>query len=668
MLKEEMSSFDIAVISVELDRLVSGFRVNNIYQLNPKTLLLNLHGKESARINLILEAGKRVHITSYELEKPLKPTGFCTVLRKYLQNGVVEKVQQFKFERIVEMVISHKSEQFRLVVEVFGDGNIILVSPDGRILHALSYRRMRDRNIIRSEEFTYPPPMGEDPRTLQRENLNKLKNYGQLEVVKAVARFLGVGGFYAEEILLRSELPKDKPCVSLSDEDLDAIFESLQNLLSSILGGRLEPSVYVNEHGSWVDVSPVQLKKYASFKCVRFASFNEALNEFYMKASVGAKIQDVKNLSAQELSRLERILHDQEEALQEARQKAEVYRKIGDSIYLHFNDLQLLLQRVMAEKREGKDWKIISETLEKEKSESKVPAVYFDALNPKTLSIQVSVEVQSFSLDLKISAQRNAAEYYEMAKKAEKKAAGTQKAIEITRKQIERTRLQETEKVEKVSEQPHVGRKREWYEKFRWFISSDGFLVIGGRDATTNEIIIKKHMEPNDIVFHAEVQGAPFVLVKTQGATPSEQTIREAAQFAASYSSAWKGGFGAVDVYWVRPEQVSKSPPSGEYLPRGSFMIYGTKNYIKGAILEVAVGLKRENQNYRVIGGPTEAITHQTGIHVKLVPGRESSGNIAKQIRKRLAELSSEDVRKEVLRLPLEEIQMFLPAGGGAIK
>jgi hypothetical protein len=163
------------------------------------------------------------------------------------------------------------------------------------------------------------------------------------------------------------------------------------------------------------------------------------------------------------------------------------------------------------------------------------------------------------------------------------------------------------------------------------------------------------------------VQGAPFVVVKTQGEVPSEQTVKEAAQFAASYSQAWKGGLGAVDVYWVRPEQVSKTPPSGEYLPRGAFMIYGTKNYSKGAILEVVVGLIGEYQNLRVIGGPTEAVTHQTKIYVKLVPGREPSGNLAKQIRKKFVEMSPADSMKKALQLPLEEIQSFIPAGGGTI-
>jgi predicted ribosome quality control (RQC) complex YloA/Tae2 family protein len=668
VLKEEMNSFDIAVVTVELDRIVSGHRVDNIYQLNPKTLLLNLHGKEGARTNLIIEAGRRVHATSYDFEKPSKPAGFCMLLRKYLRNGVVEKVQQYMFERIVGITVSSKGEQFNLIVEVFGDGNVILVSPQGKILHAMSYRRMRDRNVIRGEEFIYPPPIGEDPKTLKRENLNALKGRGQIETVKAVARFMGIGGFIAEEILLRSGIPKDKPCVSLSDGDLDAMYESLQELLSNIFGGQLEPCMFVDESGSWVDVAPFHLKKHEGLERVRFTSFNEALDEFYTKAAVGTKTRDVKNLTSQETSRFERILQEQEKALRESQQNAEVYRKIGDAVFLHLNDLQFLLQRVMAEKREGKDWKQISETLEKEKGESRTPAVFFEALNPDALTVQVSVEGQSFGLDLKQSAQKCASDYYEMAKKAKRKVAGTKSAIEKFREQTAKAQLQETEKVERASELPTVARRREWFEKFRWFRSSDGFLVIGGRDAATNEIIVKKHTDPKDVVFHAEVQGAPFVVVKTQGAAPSEQTVKEAAQFAASYSHAWKGGLGAADVYWVRPEQVSKTPPSGEYLPKGAFMIYGTKSYIKGAILEAAVGLIREDQNLRVIGGPAEAIARQTKIYVKLVPGREPSGNLAKQIRKKFVEMSPADSRKEVLQLPLEEIQSFIPAGGGTIK
>ncbi|MBS7657338.1 NFACT family protein [Candidatus Bathyarchaeota archaeon] len=667
-MKEGMNSFDIAAITAELSRKLIDFRVDNIYQINLKTLLLNLHGKEGARISLLIEAGKRVHITFYEMKKPSKPTGFCMVLRKYLRNGVVEKVEQRGFERIIELSILSRGERYRLVVEVFGDGNIILVNSDGRIIQALSYKRMRDRNILRGEKFLYPPQFGLDPRTLDRQKMDDLKSFGSTEVVKALAKFLGIGGIYAEEILLRSGLPKNKLCDSLSIDELDSLFKSLLSLFSLVQAEHFEPHVYLDENGNMIDVAPFPLRRYVNFKCVRFNEFNKALDEFYSKTSFETQLQVARDSVNQEIARIKRILRDQEETLRESKQKAETYRKIGDLIYQHLGDFQLLLERVMAEKRSGKNWKEISEALMKEKSELRVPAIYFKDLNPKTLELQVSVDSQSFSLNLRLSAQKNAAEYYELAKKAEKKAMGANKAIEATREQIEKARHLGSEKIEKASILSHVGKKREWFEKFRWFYSSEGLLVIGGRDATTNEIIVKKHVEPGDMVFHAEIQGAPFVVIKTKGATPSEQTISEAAKFAGSYSSAWKAGMASVDVYWVRPEQVSKTPPSGEFLPKGAFMIYGTKNYVKGVVLEVAIGLIRDAQNLRVIGGPPEAVAHYTENFVQLVPGRETSGKLAKQIRERLASFSADKIRQEVQKLPLEDIQWFIPPGGGAIK
>jgi len=71
-----------------------------------------------------------------------------------------------------------------------------------------------------------------------------------------------------------------------------------------------------------------------------------------------------------------------------------------------------------------------------------------------------------------------------------------------------------------------------------------------------------------------------------------KSTIKEAADFVASYSRAWKETWGIVDVFYVKPSQVSKSPPSGEYLPKGSFIISGKKNFIKNAKTELAIALE----------------------------------------------------------------------------
>jgi len=409
------------------------------------------------------------------------------------------------------------------------------------------------------------------------------------------------------------------------------------------------------------------MKKYSNLRCIRFKSFNEALDEFYAKSFAKERVSDVEGTFEQEIARLERILRNQKETLQKSRRQAETYRKIGEAIYLHLNEIQFLMERIMSEKRAGKNWKEIIEALMREKEKSHVPAVYFEDLNPKTLSLRVSVEDQVFDLDLKISAQRNAAEYYERAKKAEKKARGAEEALKETQMRIEEAKRRRLEETESTSKMPPKKRKREWYEKFRWFYSSDGFLAIGGRDRIQNEILIKKHMDPQDLVFHAEIVGAPFVLLKTEGKQPSENTLYEAAQFAASYSRAWKEGLGSVDVYWVRPDQVSKSPPSGEYLSKGAFMIYGSRNYIRNVPLELAIGAVMNDDQIRIIGGPPQAIAKQTGIYVRIIPGKESSGRLAKRIKDRMIRMLPAEERSEAQKMLLEEIQRFIPSGRGAI-
>ncbi len=667
-MKDALSSFDIAALTAELEHTIVGSRINSIYQINPKTLLLKLRDPKGTYAHLLVEAGRRMHMTVYAFGKPPKPPAFCMVLRKYLENGRIEGFSQYDFERIVEMKVRNHGEEYRLIIELFGEGNIILVGPENRILHALTYRRMRDRNILRGETFEYPPSRGKDPRNLRREDLSEIKGLGRLEVVKALTRILGIGGLHAEEFLLRADIEKNVPCSSLSEKDLDAVFSSLKELLSEVEGGKQKPCVFLDEEGEYVDAAPSQLKRYAGFECKGYRSFNEALDEYYAKVSAGKRVSEAREPIEQQIAELERILHDQERNLEELKRKAGESSKFGDIIYRNLSGIDPLIRRAMEEKRSGKSWQEIAERLEREKAESRYPAVLFQSLKPEALSIHLLVEGQPLSLNLKQSAHENAALCYEAAKKAKKKVEGLEDAIRQSREKIEQAKLQMATKTEETSESQERIKKREWYEKFRWFHSSDGLLVIGGRDASTNETLIKKHMEPQDIVFHADVVGAPFVLIKTQGETPTEQSLKEAAQFAGSYSRAWKEALAAIDVYWISPPQVSQSPPSGQYLPRGSFMIYGTKNYVKNVPLEVAIGIKKQKEQLRVIGGPPDAIAKQTSLYVRIAPGRESSGKLAKQIRAILAKRASDDDRRRVSKIGLEEIQRFIPAGLGAIR
>ncbi len=253
-------------------------------------------------------------------------------------------------------------------------------------------------------------------------------------------------------------------------------------------------------------------------------------------------------------------------------------------------------------------------------------------------------------LNIKKSIEKNAADYFEKSKKAKSKIAGLKAALKKFELQKEKL-LKEKESVIARLEKPKQAkpeRKKEWYEKFRWFYSSEGFLCIGGRDATTNDIIIKKHTQPGDLVFHTEAPGSPFFIINAEGKTIGEATKEETAQATASYSRGWKLNLGTMEVYHVTPEQVTKEAKAGEYLAKGAFMVIGKRTYYHPN-LELAVGILDDG---RIMGGPLPAVRKHCKKYAIIKQGDEKPSDIAKHLIKILGAGTP------------DEIIPVLPAGG----
>ncbi|HIH15199.1 MAG: hypothetical protein QT08_C0008G0011 [archaeon GW2011_AR17] len=188
-------------------------------------------------------------------------------------------------------------------------------------------------------------------------------------------------------------------------------------------------------------------------------------------------------------------------------------------------------------------------------------------------------------LDTTKSLEENAALYFEKSKKAKRKVEGIEKTIELTKKKM----FFEEEKKQEQKKYVEAPQKK-WYMKFRWFISSDGFLCIGGRDATTNEILVKKHTEKTDLVFHTDLAGSPFFVIKAEGKEIPKMAKEETAQATASFSRAWTQGLTTAEVYAIAPDQVKKELG----LPKGAFMIHGKREYFK-PIIKLYIGINKEN-------------------------------------------------------------------------
>lgn len=260
-------------------------------------------------------------------------------------------------------------------------------------------------------------------------------------------------------------------------------------------------------------------------------------------------------------------------------------------------------------------------------------------------------------LDLSKTVYENAAEYYEKAKRMREKIEGAKKALEETLKRINDLKkkkiiLEENKKSKKIKK-----KAKQWYENFRWaFIKN--FLIVGGKDAKTNEILIKKHTESNDLVMHADVFGSPFFVIKN-GKNASDEVLKSVASICASYSKAWKNCVGSCDVYCVSPEQVSKTAKAGEFLAKGSFMIYGERRWFRNVPLKIYICLNfKDGEIFIVDERSKDTIQH----YVCLTPGTVKAKELVNKIKR-----FYEDRKMEIHNISDDEIIRVIPYAQGQI-
>ena len=652
--KKVMTSYDVSAVVKELKEKIVGRKIDNIYQLDERTFLFKLR---PGPLRLLIEIERRLHLTVFEAKIPKEPTLFCKALRNRLRQGTIDDISQYRFERIVYFTIKTKEGKLTLIAELFRRGNLILIDENSKILLALRYAEMKDRCILPKETFKPPPTTGVSPFNLDVPLLMSLKDKPLSE---ALLKLLAVGSRYVKEILLRAGLDGNKRINELTNDELGRLIKE-----SRELGSKLEPCLIKLSDGTYLDVTPFPLKIYSGLKVERKESFNEALDEYFSKLSAEeAKARRAMDLE-KELKRIKNLLSKRERRLVKLTERSKRFREAAELLQRHALEIDQLRELIIKGRSMGKsDEEILSAV----KGESKLSIKEFvESLDSKNLTARIMIGEEPLIIDLKNKPFKEASKYFEKAKEAEKKLLQVKEAVEkmkLDMVQVERERADVA--AMKVSE-PKKMRERKWFEKFRWFRSSEGFLVLLGKDSGGNEVLIKRYTNGGDVVLHAEIYGAPFAVVKTDGKTPREATLKEAAVAAVSYSKAWSLGLGSADVYWVSPRQLSKKPPSGQYLRKGMFMVYGPRNYLRGVEPRLRVGLLEEEGELKVVCGPPTAIEKETLVSVEIAPGELKSSELAKLIVKKLFEKAPRGIKDKIKRLNLTEIQSLIPSGKGKI-
>ena len=629
-----MSSVDIAAIVAELQELL-GARVVKAYQPGKEEIRLKLHHKEKGGLDLIIEAGRRIHITKYKRPSPRMPSNFSMFLRKHLSGGRISQIRQLDFDRIVKITIERWDKKLSLIAELLPRGNVVVIDENEKITLPLKRKSFASRKIKVGEKYERPPSRG-NPLEMNEQELAGLCKQDK-GVVRVLASELGLGGLYAEEVCEKARIEKEKKANELGSGEIKSIHEAILAIFEPIMmndKSRLRPHV-VMEGKEKVDVLPLELSIYETKEKVFFTSFNDAADDFFTTQIAEEVEEKAKTEHEKEIGKYEWILKEQLDALRKFKIKEDECIKKGELIYARYTEIEKTLLEM------DKTRKVVTLTL------------------PGT-DLQLEI-------DTSVSLHKNAGAYYERAKVFRKKREGVERAIEETKAKISAEKEKEVGVEEELMpKKKAIKKKEEWYEKFRWFETADGFLVVGGKDATTNEILVKKYMDANDLFFHTQAEGAPAVIAKTGGKEVSETGLREIAQFAASYSNLWKYGFYEGECYYVTGEQVSKTPPSGEYIKKGSFMVRGKRKYFKAA-LGLCIGIEKN----RLVACPaSDSQRSKLDNFVELEPGGDLEKNeLSKEIVKFFVDSAKGENKEEVERIATQDkILSFLPPGKSRIK
>ncbi len=627
-------------------KVSSGYYVSNISSITKNSILLKLHHPAESNI-MVMVSTKGIWFTNKKYRQ-VEENQFVKVLSREIERAKISSVSQPGSERIFFLYFVNRANKVRkLIVEIFGKGNIILCDESMEILWILNPIEVRHRTLRTGSEYVLPPKRGEDVLQISLESMkqNASLQSNNTEVVRWLGNCTSLPRKYLEEILLQSAINTNYANV-LSDNDIEIIYEKTKEITNKIINEKNhDPSVILDKLGLAVDTSPIPMSKEANVKKVEtyMDGIDQVLSNEILTIGRDLKTEEANR----KILELEHDLEEQNKAKMQVISKSKSLRNLAHELMkLSSIGIQDMNDDKVNSLLQSNDSKIVHEN----------GLTYLDLFNER---VKLESSIPTFSSLL-----------FSRAKELERGAINIDKASEELKSRTERIQNQTQKIREKI--QFNMLESKHWYERYRWFVTTDGHLVIGGRDASSNSAVIRKHMTENDIVFHAEIHGSPFFLVKNARNRENGNFVDETAQATVSFSRAWKDGLSSGDAYWVFPNQVKKGAPTGQYLPKGSFVIEGKRNFCKGVELKLSIGLIQiENKRYTIVCGPSNAIRRRSLVFASLLPGGSDPMNLAKKVKSEFVRVISEfdsDLADYLKKIVLDEFIRMLPSGQSKIE
>lgn len=362
------------------------------------------------------------------------------------------------------------------------------------------------------------------------------------------------------------------------------------------------------------EFTPFLYAQHADKQVRSFDTFDEAVDEYFSRFET--ETAEVAKQSAQIAAenKLAKLKKNQKQQIDQLLEVQEMSLKQAQLVEANQQDVENVLLVIRSALASGMDWRGLEELVRYEQKNGNPVASLIRKMDLEKNRVSILLcdgdddedddedqgqqdkQAHEIWIDLSLSALANAREIYSKKKKAgekvKKAADATDKAIQIAEKNTKKT----VEKQHMKRNTIYQRRKILWFEKFHWFLSSENYLVIAGKDAHQNELLVKRYLRKGDVYVHADLHGAATCIVRNRAATDKiippipVATLEQAGCMSVCRSNAWTSQV-ISSAFWVHSDQVSKTAPTGEYLSTGSFMIRGKKNYIQPSRMEMGLAI-----------------------------------------------------------------------------
>ena len=647
----ELSGIELRYLVNEIKSKINpAYYVSSINAVTKPSFLFKMHHPKDPDIMLMVST-KGIWITRLKFES-FEENKMINILKAELERAKIESIEQLGSERIITVKFRHLDEKVRyMVVEFFGDGNIVLCDGNMQIMGILKPIEVRHRMLKIGFRYAPPPPRGIDVYDITLEQLRAMREDKQsdsLDVVKWIGRKISIPKKYVEEIAIRAGI-SSLTVGQLSEEDMERLYVIIKEIISDIVSEKShQPYVILGENEKAIDAIPIKTAHLSKLNVKKTPSYMDAVDEVLSNdlMDLGRNIRTIE--IDERITALQHDIAEQIKAKELVLSKANLIRNVAHKL------MQLSYQGVQS---------ITESSVNKLLAENSANIILEKGL--KYLEILEELILIESNLPKLSSA------LFTRAKEMERGNIAIEQSKARLEAQIQELQNQTISVRKKIIIKQQTS--KEWYERYRWFITTDGLLAIGGRDASSNSAIIRKHLTENDIVFHAEVHGSPFFIIKNTGnLEETGLSLQQVAVATVSFSRAWKDGISSADAYWVTPDQIKKGAPPGQYVPKGSFVIEGKRNYMKGLELRMAIGVARLENRYTVVCGPADAVKKSAIIYAILLPGGLQPLNVAKKIKSEFVRIlgtssNNEDLVDFVKTIMLEDFLRLMPSGQSKI-